>query len=134
LLAGGQTVERGLGEEQVPVADDLGHLLEEEGHQEGGDVGPVDVGVGHDDYAVVAQVFGIAVLARAAAEREDQVGDFAVGADLVGGGAGDVEDLAADGEDRLALAVARLLGAAAGAVALDDEQLGFRIAFARAVG
>ena len=37
---------------------------------------------------------------------------------------GDVEDLAADGEDRLGLAVARLLGRAAGAVALDDEELG----------
>src|SRR6185437_5623243 len=47
-----------------------------------------------------------------------------IGADLVGGGRGDVEDLAADGEDRLGLAVARLLGRAAGAVALDDEQLG----------
>ena len=39
-------------------------------------------------------------------------------------GAGDVEDLAAEGEDRLGLAVARLLGGAAGAVALDDEDFG----------
>ncbi len=130
LLAGGQPVERRLGEEQVAPAHQVGHFLEEEGHQQRGDMRAVDVGVGHDDDAVVAQVLRVAVLARAAAERERQVGDFAVGADLVGGGAGDVEDLAADRQDRLGLAVARLLGAAAGAVALDDEQLGLALAFA----
>src|SRR6185503_5542411 len=36
----------------------------------------------------------------------------------------DVEDLAAQGEDRLELAVAALLGRAAGRIALDDEDLG----------
>src|SRR5690606_25479016 len=36
----------------------------------------------------------------------------------------DVEDLAAQREDRLRAAVAALLGAATGAVALDDEELG----------
>src|SRR5690606_41197834 len=49
-------------------------------------------------------------------------------------GRSDVEDLAADRQDRLGLAVARLLGAAARGIALDDEQLGLAIAFARAVG
>ena len=48
---------------------------------------------------------------------------------MVGGG--DVEDLAAQRQDRLGLAVARLLGAAAGRVALDDEQFG---AFGGGVG
>src|SRR3546814_4279527 len=62
------------------------------------------------------------VLAHPAAEREREVGDFLIGADLVGAGARDVQDLAADRQDRLRLAVARLLGAAAGAVALDDKQ------------
>ena len=126
LGAGGQAVERGLGEEQMAAADELGHFLEEEGHQQGRDVGAVDVGVGHDDDPLVAQRILVELVAGAAAEREGQVGDLAVGADLVGGGAGDVEDLAADGEDRLGLAVARLLGRAAGAVALDDEQFGAR--------
>ena len=57
-----------------------------------------------------------------------------VGADLVGGGGGDVEDLAADRQDRLGLAVARLLGRAAGAVAFDDEQFGARGIVIGAVG
>src|SRR5206468_9814401 len=67
-------------------------------------------------------------------EGELEVGDFAVGADFFLRGRGDVEDLAADGEDGLGLAVARLLGRAAGAVALDDEDLGARRIVIGAVG
>ena len=81
----------------------------------------VDVGVGHDDDAVITQVVRITVLARSAAERLDQVGDLLIGDDLGAGRGSDVEDLAADRQDRLRLAVARLLSAAAGAVALNDK-------------
>ena len=97
-------------------------------------MGAVDVGVGHDDDAVVAQVFVAVFRARAAAERLDQVGDLLVGAELVAAGAGDVEDLAAQRQDRLGGAVARLLGRAAGRVALDDEELGAVRGVLRAVG
>src|SRR6185437_2419084 len=48
--------------------------------------------------------------------------------------AGDVEDLAAQGQDRLGDSVARLLGRAAGAVAFDEKDLGAFGAVARAVG
>src|SRR5690606_30807835 len=51
------------------------------------------------------------------------------GSDLPG-----VEDLAAQREDRLEVLVARLLGAAACRVALDQEQLGAREVLADAVG
>ncbi len=87
-------------------------------------MGAVDVGVGHDDDLVVAQVVDVEPRAHAAAERLGEVGDFRVGAELRGGRAEDVEDLAAERQERLGLAVARHLGGAAGAVALDDEQLG----------
>src|SRR5215210_925692 len=97
-------------------------------------MGAVDVGVGHDDDAFIAEPGLVPLLAGAAAERQAEVGDLAVGADLLGGGASDVEDLAADREDRLDLAVARLLGGAAGAVALDDEQFGALGAVGGAVG
>ena len=134
LLAGGEAVKRRLGEVEVPAPDDLGHFLEEEGHQQGRDVCAIDVGVGHDDDAVITQQIGVAVLAEAATEREAEVGDFGIRADLVGGGAGDVEDLAADRQDRLRLAVPSLLGRAARAIAFDDEQFGFAAAFAGAIG
>ena len=47
-------------------------------------------------------------------------------ASLSRAGGGDVEDLAAQRQHRLAGAVARLLGRAAGRIALDDEELGAR--------
>src|SRR3546814_1439009 len=78
-------------------------------------MGAIDVGVGHDDDTFVPQAVGVAILAHSAAEREREVGDFLIGANLVGAGAGDVQYLAADRQDRLRLAVACLLGAAAGA-------------------
>ena len=94
----------------------------------------VDIGVGHDDHAVVAQILVAVFRARAAAERLDQVGDLLVGGELVVAGAGDVEDLAAQRQHGLAGAVARLLGRAAGGVALDDEELGAGGGVLRAVG
>ena len=84
LRARAQAVERGLGDEEVAAAHQLGHFLEEEGHQQGRDVGAVDVGVGHDDHALVAQRVLVPFVARAAAQREGEVGDLAVGADLLG--------------------------------------------------
>ena len=86
----------------------------------------VDVGVGHDDDLVVAQLVGIELVAAdAGAERGDQRADLLAAQHLVEARALDVEDLAAQRQHRLEFAVAALLGGAAGAVALDDEQFGF---------
>ena len=91
----------------MPASNQFGHFLKEERHQQGRDVRAVDVGVGHDDDPLVAQRILVELVAVAAAQCERQVGDLAVGADFVGGGAGDVEDLAADGEDRLGFTCGR---------------------------
>src|SRR5579883_1125040 len=119
-----EAVERRGCQEQAAVLDELRHLAEEEGHEQRGDMRAVDIGVRHDDDALVTQLLLAVALARPAAERLDEVGDLLVLAELVGGGRRDVEDLAAQGEDRLRVAVARLLRRAAGAVALDEEDLG----------
>jgi hypothetical protein len=68
--------------------------------------------------AVRSSVLG----ARADAERLDQVGERLVLRQLVARRRGDVEDLAAQRQDGLAGAVARLLGRAARRIALDDKQ------------
>src|SRR5215469_38337 len=70
---------------------------------------------------------------RAGAERENDIRQFLVRPHLVGRRAGHVEDLAAQRQDRLRLAVARLLCRAARAVALDEKDLGAGGALARAV-
>ena len=102
------------------------HLAVEEGQQQGADMGAVDIGVGHDDDLVIAQLVGVELLAPdAGAERGDQGHDLLARQHLVEAGALDVEDLAAQRQHRLVGAVAALLGAAAGAVALDDEDLAF---------
>src|ERR1700730_2197212 len=84
----------------------------------------VDVGVGHDDDARIAQILLAVVRTRAAADRLHQVGELGVGGELVLAGGGNVEDFSAQWQDRLGLAVARLLGAAAGGITFDDEKLG----------
>jgi hypothetical protein len=128
-------VQRRLGDVDVAALDQLGHLAVEEGEQQGADVGAVDVGVGHQDDAVVAQLLGlVVVLADAGAERGDQGGDFLALQQLVEARLLDVEDLALERQDRLELAVAALLGRAAGGVALDEVELAQRGVFFLAVG
>ena len=85
---------------------------------------PVDIGVGHDDDAAITQIIQLEILARAHAQRQREVRQLLIGAELFGAGAGDVQDLAAEREHRLGLAVARLLGRAAGRIPLDEEQFG----------
>ena len=76
----------------------------------------VDVGVGHDDDALVAEIVELDS-ARPMPQPSacSEVGEFLVAAHLVGAGGGDVQDLAAQRQDGLGLPVARLLGRAAGA-------------------
>ena len=98
----------------MAVLDQRRHLLVEECDEQRGDVGAVDIGVGHDDDALVAQVFVAIARAGADAEGEQQVRQRFVLGELGGGGVGDVEDLAAQRIDRLRFAIARALGRTAG--------------------
>ena len=60
----------------MAALDQLRHLAVEEGDQQRGDVGAVDVGVGHDDDLLVAQILVAVVRAGAAAERLHQIGEL----------------------------------------------------------
>ena len=133
-LALGHSVERRQREEEMAVVDELCHLPEEKRHQQRGDMRAVDIGIGHDDDALITQRLLAVMRADAAAEGEHEVVQFLVGAHLVGRGARDIEDLAAQRQDRLRVAIARLLRRAAGAVALDEKDLGALGAVARAIG
>src|ERR1043166_6834768 len=118
----------------MTVIDKLRHLAEEERHQERGDMRAVNIGVSHDDDALGAQRLLAVMRTDAAAERQHKIVEFLVGAHLVGRGARDIEDLAAQRQDRLRVAVARLFRRAAGAVALDEKDFGALRAVARAIG
>ena len=91
----------------------------------------VNVGIGHDDDAGVAQILFAVVGSRPATHRLHEIGELRVRHHLVLGRGCDVEDFSAQRENGLGLPIARLLCAAAGGVAFDEEQFG---AFGRGVG
>src|SRR3990172_3936114 len=126
--------QRRLGDVEVALVDQRPHVAEEEGQQQGADVGAVDVGVGHDDDAVIAQLGEVELLVDAGAQGLDHRHDLDVAEDLVEARLLDVENLALDREDRLEAAVAAALGRAAGRDALDDEHLAVLRVAVRAVG
>src|SRR4030095_16146956 len=92
-----------------PTIDELGHLPIEEREQQRPNVRAVDVGVGHDDDAVIAEFLDIEVLAAdSAPERRDHRLDLVAAQHLVEACFLDVENLAFDRQDRLEPAVATL--------------------------
>ena len=124
MLAALHAEERRLRDVEVAVLDELREVAVEERQQQRADVRAVDVGVGHDDDAVVAQLREVVVFAcRCRAERRDQERDLLRREHLVEARLLDVQDLAVERQDRLDLPVAALLGRAAGRLALDDVEL-----------
>src|SRR5262249_8659330 len=127
--------QRRLRDEQVASLDDRVHVTEEERQQQGADVRAVHVGVRHQDDLVVTQLREVELLrADARAHRRDEQTDFIVGDNLVVPRLLRVDDLAAQRQDRLRLAIASLLGRAAGGIALDEEELAILWVALRAVG
>ena len=109
----------------MALADQLRHVPEEEGQQQRRDVMAVGVGVHQQDDLAVAQAADVELVAGAGADGRDQVVQLWLASTLFERQPLGVEDLAAQGQDGLRPVVAALLGRAAGAVALDDEQLRF---------
>jgi hypothetical protein len=134
LAALGEAVQRRHGEKEISAGDQFGHFAVEKGQQQRGDMGAVDIGVGHDDDALITQRTGVVFRAGAAAQGLHQIAELLVLLQLARRGGGHVQDLAAQGQDRLGGAVARLLGAAAGAVAFHQENLGTRRRVVAAIG
>ncbi|MNP86031.1 hypothetical protein D3C76_1860310 [compost metagenome] len=61
----------------MATLDDFRHLTIEEGQQQRTDVRAVDVGIGHDNDAVITQFVRVVLVAtNAAAQRGDQRGNF----------------------------------------------------------
>ncbi|CAM5290421.1 hypothetical protein RLIN73S_04688 [Rhodanobacter lindaniclasticus] len=135
LLALLHLVQRRQADVDVAALDQLRHLPVEEGQQQGADMRAVDIRVSHQDDAVIAQLVGVVlVLADAGAQRGDQGTDLGRGQHAVEAGLLDVEDLALQRQHGLGLAVAALLGRAAGGVTLDQEQFAQRRVLLLAVG
>src|SRR5690606_30900363 len=109
---------------QVPTVDDLWKVPVEERQQQSTDVGTVDVGVRHDDDTVVAELVDVVGVADTRSEGRDQRDDLLAREHLVKTSFLDVEDLAAERENGLRRTIATLLRTTAGAVSLDEKELG----------
>ena len=132
-------IERWLGDVDVTAADELRHLVVEEGKEQGPDVGSIDVGICHDDDASVAELLNVEgsfliTITDACSDRGDHGLDLGVLEDLVETGLLHIDQLASDREDCLEAAVAALLGGATCGVTLDDIELGERGIALGAVG
>ena len=128
-LLAGDGIQRRLSDVHVAVPDELGHLAVEEGQEQRADVGSVDIGVGHDDDLVVAEILDLeGPLALpgsdSGADGGDHRPDFVVLQHLVETSLLDVDEFTADRKDGLELSIAPLLGRATCRVALNDVQLG----------
>ena len=101
-------------------------------------MGAVDIGVGHDNDAAVAQLLNVESafvrltiffsvflrLADAGADGGDHRLDFGILERLIEARFFDVDEFAADGEDGLVTPIASLFRGASGGVALDNVELG----------
>src|SRR5580704_16694174 len=110
LLADQRRVQRRLRHVHEPTLDERFHLAEEEGEQQRADVAAVDVGIGQQDHLVVADLLDVELLGQPRADGRDERLDLCVLQHLVDARALDVENLAADRQDRLRHGVARVLG------------------------
>ena len=122
----GEAVQGRLGDVEVAAFHQRGELPVEEGEQQGADMGPVHVGISHDDDLVVAQGLHVDYfLGEVGAQGGDQGADLGVLQHLLEAGLFHVDDLALEGQDGLEAPVPGLLGRAAGRVALHQVDLPF---------
>ena len=76
LLASLDFVERRLGDKKMPSFHQLRHLAVEKGQEQRPNMRTVDVGVGHDDDAMVAQLRLIVVFLYAGAQGHNHQANF----------------------------------------------------------
>src|SRR6266516_4343068 len=78
LAANLHSIERRLGDEQMALVEHALHVAEEERQKQGPNVGPVHVGVGHDQHPVVPQPTDVETLPDARPQRGDHLADLFV--------------------------------------------------------
>ena len=93
----------------------------------------IHIGIGHDDYLVIAQFAGAVIGAKAGPQSLTEIRQLLIGRQLFTAGIGNIEDFSAQWQYSLILAVAGLLGRAAGRISFNDKQLRSRCCAARTI-
>ena len=135
----GTFIQRRSGQIEVAFLDDGSHAAEKERHQQRGDVGSVDVGIGHNYHLMVGQfreihLLGIVFGTDGYAQGAENIGNLLGVEHLVVHCLLHVEHFASERKDGLGAAVAAALCRTACRVTLDEENLAFLRIAAGAVG
>ena len=105
----------------MTIINEFRHLPPKEGDEQRGNMSAINIGIRHDDHALVTQIILAIMIAGAAPKRLQKVRELLIGHKLVARGRGDIEDLAPQRENGLRRTVTRLFGRATGRVTLNDE-------------
>ena len=115
--------ERWLSDVDTAVLDQFAEVTEDERQQQRADVAAVDVGIGHQDQLAVAPLLDVFELSTGRdSDRFEDVADLDVVENLGEDRFLDVQDFAAQRQDRLRVGVAAGVGGAAGRIAFDEVQ------------
>src|SRR5262249_21298701 len=123
-----------LSDVHVTALDQHRDLTVEERQQQRPYVTSVNISVSHYDYAVIAQLVDVELVAPdSTSERGDERADLGRGEHLVEACLLDIQDFACQRQDRLSPAVPALLGRSTSRVTLDDEDFRKRRIFLLAI-
>jgi hypothetical protein len=96
----------------------------EKSEEERSDMGAIDIGIGHDDDAVVTKSMNVILLfPNARAQGRDENSDLFIGQHLIEPSLFHIEDLPFDGKDGLKGTVSALFGRTPCRIPFDDEDL-----------
>ena len=127
-------VERGLGDVQMSIVHHLPQMPEEKSEEQGSDVLPVHIRIGHDDDPVIPELADVELGIDPCPHRRDQCSDLRRREHFVDPRPLRVQDLAPEGEDRLEPPIAPLLGRAPRGISLYEKKLAQGRILLRAVG
>src|SRR5579875_113457 len=108
LVAHLNVVERRLRNIEMALLDQQRHMAEEEGQQQGANVGTIDVGIAHNHDASVAQTGYVELLTDTGADGRDNILDLGIFEHLINAGTFDIQNFTTQRENCLEMPVASL--------------------------
>ena len=116
--------QRGLGDIDMTVMDELRHLPKEKRQQQSSDMASVHIRIRHNDDPMIPELGQVEIgAAHACTDSRNHGDDFLVAQHFVESGFFDIEDLALDRKNRLKSPVPTLLRGPSRRIPFDDEDL-----------
>ena len=109
----------------MSLPDQFRHETIHEGQHQRINMRAVDIGIGHDNDFVVAELADIKVIMHAAAESRDHRADFFIGVNSFFSCLFDIENLAAQRKNRLRCTASRGFRGASRGISLDQKDFTF---------